>query len=193
MNRAEQAQLTKDQLFNTSVRLFKEHGYANTTVSSICKEAGVAKGTFYVHYKSKDSIVKESYYLNLTQFMEKNFVYDSNTKDKHIVIESVITFLNLELKFAELMGIELTTLAFTFNLGGSLSGENSHFLNRPFSKALSNLIAQLDPVKDKNYLFTTFESLIRGIMATWCFSGGKFDILGEGGQMIQDMVYCYLK
>lgn len=193
MSRAEKAELTKTLLFNTSIRLFKEQGYANTTVSSICKAAGVAKGTFYVHYESKESIIKQSYYLNLTQFMEKHFVYQPNVKEKEEIKESIIQFLTLELAFAETMGIETTTLAFTFNLGDSLKGKNLHFSNRHFTKVLYRLIDQLDQELDRDYLFHTFESLVRGIMATWCFSEGKFDLMKDGERMIRDMVESYLK
>ncbi|EFQ11946.1 transcriptional regulator, TetR family [Enterococcus faecalis TX0102] len=193
MSRAEKTELTKTLLFNTSIRLFKERGYADTTVSSICKAAGVAKGTFYVHYESKESIIKQSYYLNLTQFMEQHFVYQPNIKDKEEIKESIIQFLTLELAFAEEMGIETTTLAFTFNLGDSLKGKNLHFSNRNFTKVLYRLIDQLDQELDRDYLFHTFESLVRGIMATWCFSEGKFNLMKDGEKMIRDMLESYLK
>lgn len=193
MSRAEKAELTKILLFNTSIKLFKEQGYADTTVSSICKAAGVAKGTFYVHYESKESIIKQSYYLNLTQFMENHFVYQPEVKEKDDIKESIIQFLTLELAFAEEMGIETTTLAFTFNLGDSLKGKNLHFSNRHFTKVLYRLIGQLDQEKDQDYLFHTFESMVRGIMTTWCFSEGKFDLMRAGERMIRDMVESYYK
>ncbi|WP_200829573.1 TetR/AcrR family transcriptional regulator [Listeria monocytogenes] len=69
MSIAEEAELTKALLFNTSIRLFKEQGYADAIVSSICQATGVAKGTFCVLYESKESIIKQSYYLNSTRFM----------------------------------------------------------------------------------------------------------------------------
>lgn len=191
MSRAEKAELTKTLLFNTSIRLFKEQGYVNTTVSSICKAAGVAKGTFYIHYESKESIIKQSYYFNLTQFMEKHFVYQPDIKEKAEIKQSIIQFLTLELAFAETMGIETTTLAFTFNLGDSLKGKDLHFSNRHFTKVLYQLIDQLDQNENKEYLFNTFESLVRGIMATWCFSEGKFDLMKDGEKMIRDMVDGY--
>ena len=50
--RKEKATKTKRKIFETAVRLIKENGYNNVTISEICKSAGVAKGSFYVHYNS---------------------------------------------------------------------------------------------------------------------------------------------
>src|SRR5947199_5834618 len=50
---------TRARLFAAAVRLFAEHGYADTTVDRIAREAGVAKGTFFVHFVTKDAVVTE--------------------------------------------------------------------------------------------------------------------------------------
>ena len=41
---------TRARLFEAAVRLFAKHGYAATSVEQITREAGVAKGTFFVHF-----------------------------------------------------------------------------------------------------------------------------------------------
>jgi AcrR family transcriptional regulator len=50
---------TRARLFSAAVRLFAEHGYAETTVERIVREVGVAKGTFFVHFATKDAVVTE--------------------------------------------------------------------------------------------------------------------------------------
>jgi AcrR family transcriptional regulator len=50
---------TRDRLFAAAVRLFAQHGYADTTVERIVREAGVAKGTFFIHFATKDAVVTE--------------------------------------------------------------------------------------------------------------------------------------
>ena len=62
-SRKDKAADTKKRIFETSVALIKSKGYDNVTISEICKAAGLAKGSFYVHYKSKEDIVRESYYI----------------------------------------------------------------------------------------------------------------------------------
>ncbi|MEG0823235.1 MAG: helix-turn-helix domain-containing protein [Erysipelotrichaceae bacterium] len=39
--------------------LFIENGINNTSVNDIAKKANIAKGTFYLYYKDKDTLVKE--------------------------------------------------------------------------------------------------------------------------------------
>lgn len=112
-------------------------------------------------------------------------------REEDEVRESIVKFLTLELEFVETMRIETTTLGFTFNLSDSLKGNDLHFSNRQFSRTLCTLIHQLD--KDRDYLFNDFESVVKGIMATWCFSEGKFELLKDGKRMIEDMVNCYFK
>lgn len=39
------------------MQLFREQGYAETTVEQIVQAAGVAKGTFFTHFASKDALL----------------------------------------------------------------------------------------------------------------------------------------
>ena len=52
------AQERRLEIIQTSERLFRENGYANTAVDAIIKEMGVAKGTFYYYFKSKDEVLE---------------------------------------------------------------------------------------------------------------------------------------
>ncbi len=44
------------EILEAARKVFGEHGYANATVDLIAAEAGVAKGTLYLYYESKDAI-----------------------------------------------------------------------------------------------------------------------------------------
>jgi len=54
--RQQRAQETRDRLFFAACELFVANGYVGTTVDSIAARAGVAKGTFFVHFKTKDAV-----------------------------------------------------------------------------------------------------------------------------------------
>jgi AcrR family transcriptional regulator len=45
------------ELASAAAGVFAEHGVANTAVSDIVKAAGVAQGTFYLYFDSKDDVV----------------------------------------------------------------------------------------------------------------------------------------
>ena len=46
----------RDELMNAAERLFLEHGFGPTTIEQITVAARVAKGTFYLYFKSKDDV-----------------------------------------------------------------------------------------------------------------------------------------
>src|SRR5881396_4224599 len=52
------------QIIEAAVRVFSRNGYYNSRVSDIAKEAGVASGTIYLYFKTKDAIL-------VTLFREK--------------------------------------------------------------------------------------------------------------------------
>nr|WP_321498811.1 TetR/AcrR family transcriptional regulator [uncultured Methanolobus sp.] len=62
---------TRNRIFEISGRLFKEKGFENTTVDEITKEAGIAKGTFFNYFPTKESLLtyfreqKEEFIINI--------------------------------------------------------------------------------------------------------------------------------
>ncbi len=53
------SQSTKEKLINSAIKVFSEKGFFNTKISDIVNEAGVAQGTFYLYFKSKEDIFLE--------------------------------------------------------------------------------------------------------------------------------------
>lgn len=49
------------QLYQAALTLFETHGYQATTVQQITDELGVAKGTFFNHFPSKEHVLYEWY------------------------------------------------------------------------------------------------------------------------------------
>ena len=43
----------KNALLQTAFDLFRDKGFAKTTISDIVSDAGLAKGTFYLYFKDK--------------------------------------------------------------------------------------------------------------------------------------------
>jgi len=63
--RDDQRLLTRQRLQESALRIFRERGYTAATVEEISAEAGVARATFYLHFKSKSELalsITESVY-----------------------------------------------------------------------------------------------------------------------------------
>lgn len=48
--------MKRDVILDTAARLFAERGFNNTPTSLLAKEAGVAEGTIFRHFRTKDDI-----------------------------------------------------------------------------------------------------------------------------------------
>ncbi|PTA46802.1 TetR/AcrR family transcriptional regulator [Micromonospora sp. RP3T] len=52
---------TRQLILDTALRLFRERGYARTTMRAVAQEAGVAVGNAYYYFGSKEHLVQEFY------------------------------------------------------------------------------------------------------------------------------------
>jgi len=53
------AEVRRDELLETALALFLEHGYEHTSVEQITQAVGVAKGTFYHYFATKDALLEQ--------------------------------------------------------------------------------------------------------------------------------------
>ena len=49
---------TKRAIFQSAIKIFSTNGYDGATMDEISADAGVAKGTVYYYFKSKDDVFK---------------------------------------------------------------------------------------------------------------------------------------
>jgi len=56
-----QADLTRQRLVRAALELFTTQGYHVTTTPQIAKKAGIAEGTIYRHFRSKEQLLNELY------------------------------------------------------------------------------------------------------------------------------------
>ncbi len=57
VSRKERARETREKIYACAERLFTERGVDDVSVDAIVEAAGVAKGSFYVHFESKDTLI----------------------------------------------------------------------------------------------------------------------------------------
>jgi TetR/AcrR family transcriptional repressor of nem operon len=60
-----QKQETRERIVRTARRLFNRKGFAEVTIDEIMTEAGLTRGGFYRHFKTKDELYSEA----LSQFL----------------------------------------------------------------------------------------------------------------------------
>jgi len=72
------SRITKDpqirmaEILDAAERLFNKHGYQKTAISDIVKEIGVAQGTFYYYFKSKDEVLEALVFRCLSEILAES-------------------------------------------------------------------------------------------------------------------------
>ena len=59
LNRVERNAWTKQKIFEAATKMVGKHGYAEASVARITEEAGVAQGTFYNHFASRQELLDQ--------------------------------------------------------------------------------------------------------------------------------------
>lgn len=180
-NRQLQKKKTAEMLYQAAVELIQENGYENTTVSSITKRAGVSTGTFYVHFKSKEDIVREIFFSDYEKLITTKFPAFLKEHPEASVAEKITYFLWLKIPFVMEKGIDVTTLTYMTFFSEAMDK------TKPLKEwtMLATLQELLLEAEEKHLLkadytaeaaFEILYSAIRGNVITWILTRGQFDL-----------------
>lgn len=64
-------EVRRREIVDAAIRLFAYKGYSSTTVNDILESVGIAKGTFYHHFKSKEEVMRAVVLQIVEQNMER--------------------------------------------------------------------------------------------------------------------------
>jgi AcrR family transcriptional regulator len=105
---------TRERLLQSAKELFSKKGYYETKVSDIVEKSGVAQGTFYIYFKSKEEIFLElvkSLHQDLMKNLEKYIKIEKDCQSliKDFVKEFLTEVYNnreiAEIFFSQLFGL----------------------------------------------------------------------------------------
>jgi AcrR family transcriptional regulator len=85
----------RSSIILAAFELFCENGFQNTTTANISKKAGVATGTLFLYFKSKDELIDELYKEakgDLAVCMQKDLPVKGSIyeKMKHILVNTIL-------------------------------------------------------------------------------------------------------
>lgn len=166
---------TKQQILDTALRLFAERGYHKTKISDIVKAVGVAQGTFYWHFKSKESIALEiikNGQDKLLQFVSQGYRQSGGTVQDAVeasekLFEDFFTFSanNKALMILLFKGIETEESVHDAIL------ETRKKLEEAFQQNIKRAMElEILPKKDPILKSALLMSLIEGMLSRWLFS-----------------------
>lgn len=162
-------------IISSAVKLFKEKGYENVSVNDICKEAGIARSTFYLNFAGKKEIIDKI--LSDARLDREDFFGDFVAAENDF--ERMWILCDRYLAVAMNFGPGLTGALFRLELMGELDVMDTvHTVDEWMIKLLSNsqktgVVLSPEPAKklaplgvDLAY-YTTYE---------WCKRKGEFNL-----------------
>lgn len=110
---------TKEIIMEAAIKVISEKGYLGATMDGIASEAGVAKGTLYYHFKTKEDLF--NYIIKQGIYLIKNDIEKAVVKEKNIVNKfKQLCFIQLKIIYenrdffrvimSQLWGVELRHL-----------------------------------------------------------------------------------
>lgn len=165
---------TKDKIFETAGRLFKEKGYDNITINNICEACGITKTTFYYHIGSKQKIILRFYdhiIDNLAPLLIQMIDTTSNWEQLILLFDTLlqnISELGANVN-SQLLIINLQKNQGTFDLRKNLEEIAISIIRRcQQSKEIHNL-------NDASQLYSAAAYMFTGYEYRWCVLNGEFD------------------
>ena len=183
-NRKIAAQKTKEKIYNSALSLFKKRGYSNVTVEDITNNADVAKGTFYIHFKSKDDVLVRAF-----EEADKHYLAAMESACDISSGDQLIMLGNVMCRYvSESFGLDFTKILYQSQI--SLAERPMLLANS--ERALYRLLrAIIKKGKESNEfrrdlseeeMELLFAHHMRSLLYDWCMFDGKFDLIEEGSR-----------
>lgn len=144
----------KKKIVETALKLINEKGFDNVSVSEITKEAGVSKGAFYIHFKSKEDLVEQ----------EISIFYDEYKlpKDKS-KYERLSYFILESLKHIKEAGLKMCQEWFSHSVKGSFYGKSK----------LAYDTRTINEIVEDEQLTKEIVTVYYGALNMWGFTDGE--------------------
>jgi len=92
------AEFRRSEILDAARRVFAHRGFANATVDEIAREAGIAKGTIYLYYKSKGDLYAAAAREGLLELHDQMV---SNVRGAVTAFDKVRAFIETKTKYFE--------------------------------------------------------------------------------------------
>lgn len=193
-NKRKKQKDAKAGILTAALEEFSEKGYHATTIDSIAERAGIAKGTVYRYFKTKEALFNALKEDTITEFVELARKDLSEQDDVLRIIESVIkmylSFFEQNSAFFKVIIQEQQ------DFGREFSEKFIHelILALPGLKRRCWKASRSGYLKQMNY-FTVFYGIIgflNGVIQKWLHDGAERSLLGEIDTVKEVLFYGFV-
>ena len=145
----------KNRIIKAALKLINDNGFDDVSVLEITKEAGVSKGAFYIHFKSKEDLIVQ----------QINYFYDDmKLEGDHSRYEKLRHFLLESLKHIKEGGLKMAQGWFSHSVQGSFYGKSKLAYDLGYVEEL------YDGKNAKEIV-----SVYYGALNLWCFTDDEIE------------------
>ena len=186
-----QGRETRARIYDAAWHLIGEEGFDQVSVERICARAGVAKGSFYHHFKNKADLIVEGYSLCDQYFEEK-------VAGKLLAADApgrIVEFVGKQVQYAVDVGLDLIRQVYK----SQLENGTRFFISaeRSLPSILRDIIlegqakAELDPSLGADYMTEYILRFSRGMIYDWCLHSGEYDIVKTAEEACRRLVAVF--
>lgn len=192
----EQGAETKKRLFECAEKLFQQYDYKDVSVERITKAAGVTKGTFYVHFDSKDALYIalfstyiESLDMDYTAFLD-NLAPDLSAADTLMTFVGVIIDIMLDK-----VGYDNLRTIYKLQLTNALDMNTITGYGRKVYKLFNDILdlgiqrGEFKTSLPLDILIKHFVVEIRGLTYEWCLRYPDFNLKEQVQEHFRLLIY----
>ena len=182
--RQEQAQETKNRIYNSAIELMERDGFENMTIADISEKAGVSVGAFYHYFDSKNDILAEIFH-RADEYFSTQVV---TSLSKASIPEKIVEYFDYYAKFNIASGVETTQQLFNPKIKFFIME------GRPMLEILKDLIRKgqangeirgdMDALELVRYLFI----MARGVVFEWSLYDGEYDLQATMHRYMEKLV-----
>ncbi len=181
--RKEQGEATKKKIYEIAQKLFRENGIDNVSIDNIVEAAGVARGTFYVHFESKDMLASSL----ISDYVDRvDMDYEAFLKALPLDISSADILIALAEKICDViecsLGYEIMKTLYRVQLTSvPYAGEASRY-NRALYQMVADVLekgsrrGEFQASLPVDELSKHLVLAIRGLVYEWCIRYPGFSL-----------------
>ncbi len=174
---------TKRKIFNKSIELFRKYDFDTVTIGDITGELNLSKGTFYVHFPSKESILIEQF----RQIDEHYLDVLKELPEDVSAIDTLFALMDAMCEYCEdVVGLALMQVVYANQVSPRktstiLIGENRmiyRLLEDVYQKGLAS--GEFRTLPEGFSFSDIIMRFARALIYDWCMTDGGFDLIQEG-------------
>lgn len=181
--RALKAAETKKRIYEAARQLALDHGIENASVDSIVKAAGVSKGSFYVHFPSKDALTAD-FVNEYTRKADLDYRSFLSALPGDISVHDILILLAGEISdfIDTTIGLENMNVLYKAHLTKTIDTTTAMSYNRELYKLFTEVLEQgvrQGELRDDlpvDVLAKHLIMAIRGLTFEWCIRYPEYDL-----------------